>query len=116
MDDTPIPGFRYLVTNPERLGGKPTIRGTRLSASFILAYLAEGMSYEDIVREYSAFPRDSLAEVLRFAAAVTDRNDVAAGRQPPHRPHPTPPRLRHRRRDAGPTGLAGNDINAPASG
>ena len=78
MDDTPIPGFRYLVTNPERLGGKPTIRGTRLSASFILACLAEGMSYEDIVREYSDFPRDSLAEVLRFAAAVTDRNDVAA--------------------------------------
>src|SRR2546430_17351036 len=78
MDDTPIPGFRYLVTNPERLGGKPTIRGTRLSASFILACLAEGMSYQDIVREYSDFPRDSLAEVLRFAAAVTDRNDVAA--------------------------------------
>ena len=78
MDDTPIRGFRYLVTNPERLGGKPTIRGTRLSASFILACLAEGMSYEDIVREYSDFPRDSLAEVLRFAAAVTDRSDVAA--------------------------------------
>jgi uncharacterized protein (DUF433 family) len=78
MDDTPIPGFRYLVTNPERLRGKPTIRGTRLSASFILACLAEGMSYEDIVREYSDFPRDSLAEVLRFAAEVTDRSDVAA--------------------------------------
>ena len=40
--------------------------------------LAEGMSYEDIVREYSDFPHDSIAEVLRFAAAVTDRNDVAA--------------------------------------
>src|SRR5439155_8212157 len=40
--------------------------------------LAEGMSYEDIVREYSDFPRDSLAEVLHFAAAVTDRNDGAA--------------------------------------
>ena len=78
MDDTPIRGFRYLVTNPERLGGKPTIRGTRLSASFILACLADGMSYEDIVREYSDFPRDSLAEVLRFAAEVTDRSDVAA--------------------------------------
>ncbi len=78
MEDTAIPGFRYLVTNPERLGGKPTIRATRFSASFILACLAEGMSYEDIVREYSEFPRDSLAEVLRFAAQVTDRNDVAA--------------------------------------
>ncbi len=61
MDDTPIPGFR-----------------TRLSASFILACLADGMSYEDIVREYSDFPRDSLAEVLRFAAEVTDRSDLAA--------------------------------------
>src|SRR2546426_291211 len=73
MEDTPIPGYRYLVTNRERLGGKPTIRGTRFSASFILACLAEGMSYEDIVREYSDFPRESIAEVLRFAAEVTDR-------------------------------------------
>jgi uncharacterized protein (DUF433 family) len=66
------------VTNPERLGGKPTIRGTRFSVSFILGCLAEGMSYEDIVREYSSFPREGLAETLRFAAQVTDRGDVAA--------------------------------------
>jgi uncharacterized protein (DUF433 family) len=46
--------------------------------SFILACLADGMSYEDIVREYSDFPRDGIAEVLRFAAEVTDRSDVAA--------------------------------------
>lgn len=78
MDDTPIPGFRHLVTHPERLGGRPTIRGTRFSVSFILACLAEGMAYEDIVREYSEFPRESLAEVLRFAAEITDRQNVAA--------------------------------------
>lgn len=76
--DTAIPGFRHLVTNPERLGGKPTIKGTRFSVSFLLACLAEGMSYEDIVREYSDFPRDSVAEALRFAPEVTDRSDVAA--------------------------------------
>ena len=35
-------------------------------------------AYEDIVREYSEFPRESIAEVLRFAAEVTDRHDVAA--------------------------------------
>jgi uncharacterized protein (DUF433 family) len=78
MSDTPIPGFSYLVRNPDRLGGRPTISGTRFSASFILSCLADGMSYEDIVREYSSFPRESLAEVLRFAAEVTDRSDVAA--------------------------------------
>jgi uncharacterized protein (DUF433 family) len=47
------------VTNPDRLGDKPTIRGTRLSVAFILACLAEGMSHEDIVREYCDFPRAS---------------------------------------------------------
>jgi uncharacterized protein (DUF433 family) len=78
MEDKAIPGYRHLVTHPDRFGGKPTIRGTRFSVSFILTCLAEGMSYEDIVREYSDFPRDSLPEVLRFAAEVTDRSDVAA--------------------------------------
>jgi uncharacterized protein (DUF433 family) len=78
MEDTLIHGYRLLVTNPDRLGGKATIAGTRFSVSFILACLAEGMSYEDIVREYSEFPRESIAEVLRFAAEVIDRHDVAA--------------------------------------
>ena len=78
MEDTPIPGFRYLVKNPERLGGKLTIKGTRFSVSFILRCLAEGMSHDDIVREYSEFPRDSVAEALRFAAELTDQADVAA--------------------------------------
>jgi len=78
MEDKLILGYRFLVTNPDRLGGKATIAGTRFSVSFILTCLAEGMSYEDIVREYSDFPRESIAEVLRFAAEVTDHHDVAA--------------------------------------
>ena len=78
MEDKPIPGYRFLVTNPDRFGGKATIVGTRFAVSFILVCLAEGVSYEDIVREYSDFPRESLAEALRFAAQVTGRPDVAA--------------------------------------
>jgi len=78
MADSAIPGYRYLVTNPDRLGGKATIKGTRFSVPFILGCLSEGMTFEDIVRDYSDFPRESLAEVLRFAAEVTDRSDVAA--------------------------------------
>ena len=72
MGDMPIPGFRYLVKNPERLAGKPTIKGTRFSVSFILSCLADGMSHEDIVREYSDLPQDSIPEVLRFAAEIIE--------------------------------------------
>ena len=78
MEDTPIPGCRFLVTNPDRFGGKPTVGGTRFTVSFILACLAEGMSYDDIVHDYSELPRESIPEILRFAAALTDRRDVAA--------------------------------------
>jgi len=76
--DTAIPGYQYIVTNPDRLGGKPTIKGTRFAVSFILSCLSEGMSYEEIVRDYSEFPRAGVAEALRFAAEVIDRGNVAA--------------------------------------
>jgi uncharacterized protein (DUF433 family)/predicted RNA binding protein YcfA (HicA-like mRNA interferase family) len=44
--------YRWIVQDPSMLGGKPAIRGTRLSASLILACLAEGMSAEEIEDSY----------------------------------------------------------------
>jgi uncharacterized protein (DUF433 family) len=71
--DHALTGYTWIVRSADRFGGKPTIVGTRFTVSFILGCLAEGMSYDDIVRDYSEFPKESLAEVLRYAAAVTDR-------------------------------------------
>ncbi|MGK5083000.1 DUF433 domain-containing protein [Bdellovibrionota bacterium FG-1] len=76
--ESTLPGYTWIVRSADRFGGKPTILGTRFTVSFMLSCLAEGMSYDDIVREYSEFPRESLPEVLRYASAVTDRPDVAA--------------------------------------
>lgn len=76
--ETFVAGTKWIVINPDRFGGKPTIRGTRFSISFILNCLAEGMSYEEIVKDYSDFPKDSIPEILRFAALITDKPDVAA--------------------------------------
>lgn len=73
-----IPGYQWIVKDEDRFGGKPTIVGTRFTVSFILGCLAEGMTYEEIVHDYSDFPKDSIPEVLRFAAEVTDNPDVAA--------------------------------------
>ena len=76
--DQAIPGYQWLAKNSDKFGGKPVVRGTRFTVSFILGCLAEGMSYDDIVRDYSDFPKESLPEVLRFAAEVTDKPHVAA--------------------------------------
>jgi uncharacterized protein (DUF433 family) len=76
--DTRITGYQWLARNVDRFGGKPTILGTRFTVSFILGCLAEGMSYEEIVHDYSEFPKESLSDVLKFAAEVTDNPNVAA--------------------------------------
>ena len=73
-----MPGYQWLARDPDKFGGKPIIKGTRFTVSFILGCLSEGMTYEDVVRDYSEFPAGSVAEVLRFASEVTDDPNVAA--------------------------------------
>ncbi len=60
------------------LGGKPAIRGTRLSASLILACLAEGMSAKEIEESYGPFPLEAIPEVLKAASELLDSPHVAA--------------------------------------
>jgi uncharacterized protein (DUF433 family) len=60
--------YNWIVMDPEMLGGKPAIRGTRLSVSLLLSCLAEGMSAEEIEESYGSFPREAIPEVLRAAS------------------------------------------------
>ena len=69
-----VPGYSWIVADPDLLGGQPTVKGTRLSVSHILSCLAEGMSSEDIARDYPGFPTESVPEILRFAAAQLERH------------------------------------------
>jgi uncharacterized protein (DUF433 family) len=71
--------YRWIVADPELLGGKLAIRGTRLSVALILECLANGMSLEDIDQAFdSSFPHEALPEVLKVASEVTDSFHVAA--------------------------------------
>jgi uncharacterized protein (DUF433 family) len=71
--------YRWIVADPELLGGKLAIRGTRLSVSLILECLAAGMTLTDIDESFDhAFPHEALPEVLRVASELTDGSHVAA--------------------------------------
>jgi uncharacterized protein (DUF433 family) len=64
----PYKKYQWIVWHPDLLGGKPTIRGTRISVALVLECLAAGMSAEEIADEYEKFPKDCVPEILTFAS------------------------------------------------
>ncbi len=67
-----LASYQWLVSEPDLVGGKPVIRGTRLSAAFILACLSEGMSPEEIGETYAPFPKEALPEIMKLASTALD--------------------------------------------
>ena len=59
-----------IESNPEILGGKPVVKGTRIPVELVLELIQAGYSVDDILKEYPHLRRDALFEVLRFAKRV----------------------------------------------
>lgn len=59
-----------IMRDPRILGGKPVIRGTRISVAFILQCLAE-MSVDELLRDYPDLTRDDVRAAVLYAARVT---------------------------------------------
>jgi len=75
----PYKEYRWIVADPQLLGGKLAIRGTRLSVSLILECLASGMSLQEIDEAFDrAFPHEALPELLKVASELIDSFHVAA--------------------------------------
>ncbi|MEZ5398083.1 MAG: DUF433 domain-containing protein [Bryobacteraceae bacterium] len=59
-----------IFTGTGILGGKPVIRGTRLSVDFLLELMATGTTILEIVAAYPAVTKEDVANALLFAAEV----------------------------------------------
>lgn len=70
--------YKWIVRDPELLGGKLAVRGTRLSVAFVLACLGEGMSAEEIAQTYGPFPPEAIPEIMKVASELLDSGHVAA--------------------------------------
>jgi uncharacterized protein (DUF433 family) len=58
----------WIVATPGVLGGKPCVKGTRISVEHVLEVLASGASREDILRAFPQITPDGLTAALAFAA------------------------------------------------
>jgi len=61
--------YREIVTiEPGKRGGKPCIRGLRITVYDVLEYLASGMSEAEILADFPDLTPDDIRACLAFAA------------------------------------------------
>ena len=61
--------FPRIVQDPGILGGKPCIKGTRLSVEFILGLIASGGTAEVIAQRYPQITPSDMADAVLYAAS-----------------------------------------------
>ena len=62
--------YRDRITiEPGKRGGKPCVRGSRMTVSDVLDYLASGMSEDDVLHDFPDLTREDIRACLAFAAA-----------------------------------------------
>jgi uncharacterized protein (DUF433 family) len=59
---------KIITIEPGKRGGKPTIRGTRMTVTDVLEYLASGMSEEEILADFPDLTTEDIKACLAFAA------------------------------------------------
>ncbi len=57
-----------MTLNPEVMGGKPVIQGTRLTVEYILNLLAHGATTGEILTEYDGLALEDIQACLLFAS------------------------------------------------
>lgn len=67
--------FDHITSEVAILGGKPIIRGTRISVEMILEWVASGASRDDLVRRYPHLTITDIEQALGYAASAA-KNEI----------------------------------------
>jgi len=71
--------FDRITSDPVILGGKPCIKGTRISVEFILELVAAGGARDDILKAYPHLTAADIEQALRYAARFLKNEVVLTG-------------------------------------
>jgi uncharacterized protein (DUF433 family) len=64
--------FDRITFDPAVMGGRACIRGIRMTVSLVVNLVANGMSTEDIVREYPELEAEDIRQALQYASALAN--------------------------------------------
>lgn len=67
-----------ITANPEIFGGKPIVRGMRISVELILSLLAQGVLTEEILADYPDLEPEDVLACIAYAHAVIANDSLEA--------------------------------------
>lgn len=65
-----------ITLNPDIMGGKPCIRGLRMTVGTVIGLLASGHTVEEVLQMYPYLQREDIMEALSYAAWRSEEIEV----------------------------------------
>lgn len=82
--------FDRITHDPNVMGGKPCIRGMRVTVGMIVGMIASAHSVEEILRLYPYLEREDVQAALKYAAWRSKELEVPLIDEDTHRHEPVP--------------------------
>jgi uncharacterized protein (DUF433 family) len=67
-----------IISHPDLRGGEPCIKGTRIPVSMIVANVAQGLTRQDIIREYPQLRDEDITAALMYASESVHQESIYA--------------------------------------
>jgi len=69
--------FNRITQNPDVMGGKPCIRGMRLTVGRVLSQIGAGETIEELLVDYPYLEREDILQSLQYAAWLAQGHELA---------------------------------------
>ncbi len=64
--------FDRITFDPAVMGGRACVRGMRITVALVVNLVANGMSTDDILREYPELETEDIRQALQYASALAN--------------------------------------------
>lgn len=75
-----MPELDRITQDPAVMGGKPCIRGMRVTVGMVVGQIGAGRSIEDVLADYPYLEREDILQALRYAAWRSEEREVTLPR------------------------------------
>jgi uncharacterized protein (DUF433 family) len=68
--------FERITHDPGLMGGKPTIRGMRVTVGTIVGLIGSGRTVDQVLADYPYLEREDILQALRYAAWRSEEREL----------------------------------------